>query len=795
MSEVTGSIGSESVRLRGMALEETQRQILMAIRGAGQSKGIFGAVGEEAGVLGGKLGKFSSVIGIVTKAGGVLLDTLKAVTGGLDSLVDQIRAADSGIRQSSTNLRILAANTALSDNAITQATSKIYKFAAEGIGQLEEQFDVYKKLSNIGGVVAGDFDNLRINASALGVNMQEYAQLMQENFMNLRLGGRSARSAMLGVKDIATAMRESGEEYNNQFMRLGIGANDYGKVILENSMLLGGLAQAEAGTNKKFIDRMLATTKSVTQLGDAFGFNREVVMKAANDALQDARNRTIYNNIREAGKEQMLSLMTGLFGGDAQKGMRATIAAYTGRFDEQTAVLAGIAPDLIDKLRNLSREVAGGTSVMEAIQKVDLQPTITRLKNSSYGMSQAALDNSGSFGIAANAVINFTDLFGDLTKVQERLKESTESVIGKNADNLDALGRFQRENIKMAVSMSMANKTLNNFGLSIALGTQVMTTAMSRIAREISVQADPVVNEMVKAMTTANKTATDYVNAFADGAGESIDKMTDEFLNKLKNLGLPIEGLITAYKDSKAQSREAGGGRNNSNGQGGANPPPSQPGAANPQNQQQNTPPRATLGPAANSMLGQIERIQHARENTPVDQRRDEPIKITYSVDKGADSSRQVDEIRRLMDQANLKQGVDYKLDSNYDSQKGKIDVQFLSQDAANKFAAAANKIRVAPTAPSAPAPNPNPAAVVSQSSSPSQSEATASSASVEQSQVNTRVAQDTSQVNTGTANVTALLDQNNKWLEKFERIHADDTTRVINKLETLAQDMRRLTA
>jgi hypothetical protein len=791
MSEVIGSIGSESVRLRGMALEETQRQILMAItKTTGQSKGIFGVATDEAGVLASKFGKVSTVIGIVTKAGGVLADALGAVTGGLDSLVDQIRAADSGIRQSGTNLRILAANTAMSDTAIGKATSKIYKFAAEGIGQLEEQFDVYKKLSNIGGVVAGDFDNLRINASTLGVTMQEYAGLMEENFLNLRLNGTSARNGMMQLRLSAQSMRDSGEEFNDQFMRLGIGANDYGKVILQNSMMFGGLTKAQQTYGATFNDKMLQTTKTVTQLGDAFGFNREVIMKAANEALQDARNRTIFNNIREEGKQQMLSLMTGMFGGDAQKGMRATIAAYTGRFDEQSAVLAGMAPDLMQKMKDLSAAVAKGVPVMDAIKQVDLGPTFARIENQSNDLAQGFLDNAGAPGIAANALLTLQQMFGDMPAVQKRLEDSTNSLTDKQGTNLDALGRFQRENIKMAISMSMANKTLNNFGLSIALGSQVITTAMSRIAREISIQADPLVNGLVNSMNSANKTATDYINKFADGVGQDIDESVESVLNMLESSGLVNKELIKAFKDTTAKSRAAGG---NTSGQTNTSAPVV-PGvnasATTPQttatntNANQRTPARPTLGPAANALLGAIEHVQRHNAN-PDNEKLNGGVKFDYKINKGQEVSKEVDQIKSLMAQANLKEGSDFKLSSQYDGNTGKVGVEFMSTEAAEKYAQVASKIKNPPpattTAPVSVAPSPERSAVVS--TAPNNANTQPADTPVQVSTSASGPSQN--QLNTNGTQV-ATLGTESDILNRLLQNNNENTTRVINKLESM---------
>jgi hypothetical protein len=793
MSEVTGTLGSESIRLRGMALEETQRELLLTLQKIAKidSKsvgGFFGAIGDASkdtsgklGVLGGAVSKFSGVVGVITGAGKVLGSILTDLTGGFEGVSQQIRTSSGAIRDQTNNLRILGSRT-------TGATSAIYKFAAEGIGQLEEQFDVYKRLSNIGGVVAGDFDNLRINASTLGVTMQEYAGLMEENFLNLRLNGTSARNGMRDLRLSAQSMRDSGEAFNDQFMRLGIGANDYGKVILQNSMLFGGLTKAQQTYGSMFNDKMLQTTKTVTQLGDAFGFNREVIMKAANEALQDARNRTIFNNIREEGKQQMLSLMTGMFGGDAQKGMRATIAAYTGRFDEQSAVLAGMAPDLMQKMKALSAAVAKGVPVMDAIKQVDLGPTFARIESQSNDLAQGFLDNAGAPGIAANALLNLQQMFGDMPAVQKRLEDSTNSLTSQQGKNLDALGTFQRENIRIAVSMGEANKVLNTFGLGVALSSQIITSAVGEIAKGIGKLGDDAfLKSNIDAVTRLkelNISATKEIREFSKTSSEGIDKIIDRAVNKFNELTGGTNTQSGNQNQSRNGSQAQGSPQTPNNGNAQQASAQSAP-AAN-----AGAPARQALGPAANALLGAIEGVQRTNSTLPDTEKLRGGVKFDYKINKGQEVSREVDQIKNLMAQANLKEGTDFKLSSQYDGTTGKVGVEFMSTEAADKFAQVASKIKNPPPAPPAPtasAPRPETSAVVQPRA------ATPTTNTAERPVQVSTSAQEASQnqLNNSRTQV-ATLGTDSDMLARLIQNDNENTTRVIDKLESLTQSVMR---
>jgi hypothetical protein len=614
--------------------------------------------------------------------------------------------------------------------------------------------------------------------------MQEYAGLMEENFLNLRLNGTSARNGMRELRLSAQSMRDSGEAFNDQFMRLGIGANDYGKVILQNSMLFGGLTAAQKTYGGEFNNKMLQTTKTVTQLGDAFGFNREVIMKAANEALQDARNRTIFYNIREECKQQMLSLMTGMFGGDAQKGMRATIAAYTGRFDEQSAVLANMAPDLMQKMKDLSAAVAKGVPVMDAIKQVDLGPTFARIENQSNDLAQGFLDNAGAPGIAANALLTLQQMFGDMPAVQKRLEDSTKNLTDTQGKNLDALGAFQRENIRIAVSMGEANKVLNTFGLGVALSSQIITAAVGEIAKGIGKLGDDAfLKSNIDAVTRLkelNISATKEIREFSKTSSEGIDKLIDRAVNKFNEL----TGGTNTQSSNQNQSRA---------------PAPVIPGvnasvttpqsSATNTNATQRTPPRQSLGPAASALLGAIEHVQ--RHNANPDNEKLSSVKSNYKINKGEEVSKRVDEIKSLMTQANLKEGTDFKLDSQYDGNTGKVSVEFMSLDAAEKYARVASKIKNPPATTASPvsvAPNLERSAVVS--TAPNTVDTQTADAPVQVSSSASGSSQN--QLNTTNGTQVAALRTESETLDRLILNNNENATRIIDKLDSLTASIQR---
>jgi hypothetical protein len=295
---------------------------------------------------------------------------------------------------------------------------------------------------------------------------------------------------------------------------------------------------------------------------------------------------------------------------------------------------------------------------MDAIKQVDLGPTFARIENQSNDLAQGFLDNAGAPGIAANALLTLQQMFGDMPAVQKRLEDSTKNLTDTQGKNLDALGAFQRENIRIAVSMGEANKVLNTFGLGVALSSQIITAAVGEIAKGIGKLGDDAfLKSNIDAVTRLkelNISATKEIREFSKTSSEGIDKLIDRAVNKFNEL----TGGTNTQSSNQNQSRA---------------PAPVIPGvnasvttpqsSATNTNATQRTPPRQSLGPAASALLGAIEHVQRHNAN-PDNKPYLGGIKHNIKINKGEEVSKRVDEIKSLMTQANLKEGTDFKLDS-----------------------------------------------------------------------------------------------------------------------------------
>lgn len=544
MSDVTGNIGNESVRLRGMALEDTQYQILKELesltylmdkdnkkQGTGADKAAqeLKKLGGATNVAADQMAKQPGMLGKMGKAISDAKGHLQKFSNVFGTFDRTIRGYDSNIRDSSFAMRQVAVSS-------RGAMGALAKFSSESISQLEEQFDMYKRLSNIGGVTATDFENMRVNAAKLGVNMSEYASIMESNFVNLRLGGKSAGASMKNLSSVVTDLRDSGESFNNQMIGLGFGVSDYGQLVMEQTLAMGGLNKAISDTSKPFSEKILNATKNVTALSDAFGFNRDMVMKSANDALKDARNRVLFNSIQNKGKTEFLNAMTGLLG-DSKKGMDVALSVLTGQYSEEAANLTSWAPDLMDSFKVMSQYLAEAPGDLEgAMKKANFDSVVQRLKKDSVAMGASTRFSTDASNQSVLALLNLVDMYGESGQAVERFKERLRGIDSDQAKQLTQLGTLQQENVKLAITFAKTNKVLNQFGLTAGFAMQLLTKVMGKAAQGGMTAFQDAFKEMggpdfVKEMTSVSD---DVIKNFSDGVVKS-------YTEALKQAGVETE--------------------------------------------------------------------------------------------------------------------------------------------------------------------------------------------------------------------------------------------------------------
>lgn len=539
MSDVTGNIGSESVRLRGMALELTQEQILDQLRALNQKQGAdtsnlnaaaTGLAAMAGGLAGqqGSLNKFGAAIKAVSVAG----DKLGKVLGeGLAITLRTIRGLDSNVGDASWSMRQLAGS---SDNA----AARILRFGADSVSQLQEQFEVYKRLSNVGGAFASDFDNLRVNASRMGITMQEYTGLIEENFINLRMGGKQARNAMRDLQISVDEIKDSDLAYT--FQRAGIDQSRYGKLLLQSSSIYGGLNRAQEKYGSEFTKAMAKSILSSYSLADAFGLSRDKMMEGIKQAREDAMFNNFFESIADPAKEAMYNTFFAMTG-DVEKAKQLTVSKLTGiptTISTEIAAMGG--QTILDAVEKVARS---GTEDERKANFMALQKVYESFAKTYGGSNLARFFAKGGTDFGREAMALLLGNFQKMPKTVEEFDAMMGVASRQQESQLDTLGEVQRKNIEMATAAAIANKSLNRFGLTVAKSSQVLSSVIVAMGRMVSSGIGN--SDVFKTMIADLEKLTDKIG---------VETTTEMAASIAKELGI---NLKEAIKDSSEEYKKA----------------------------------------------------------------------------------------------------------------------------------------------------------------------------------------------------------------------------------------------
>jgi hypothetical protein len=492
MSDVTGNFGGESIRLRGMALEDTQYRIYEKIdqlltvnqriaehhkKGLGDinstlsrtAKSLVG-FGDAADQGADDISKFRNT---VVKGLGTAFNVLGEVISATGRTV---RGMDSNIDDASFAIRAMSQN-------LDRNSQAVARFATDSINQLQDQYRSFKQMSDIGGVLSSQFEDLRSISSNMGVTMDQYAGLMQENFLNLRVGGRTVQKSMVDLGKAVEGIREDEEGLPYLFSRLGINVNEYGKTVLQMTALNRGLNEESVKNTKEFNASIRDAVITTIGLADAFGIERNKMLDAQRKALEDVRFARIFESLEipKEEKDRIFKSFVGLTDGDEKKAIELMVGQFTGLATAGFSAFqqAGLGPMMDEIVKNaglVNKNAMTQEQYQERIGKnlnayADRFGDIAnmlRLYMSNNPMDQAMLT-------ALNMQRRYSTT-GSL--IADAQTGSAEALTNAGKTQIDVLTDLQLENVKMAVIASEANKALNTFGLTLAHSTQLLSGLM-----------------------------------------------------------------------------------------------------------------------------------------------------------------------------------------------------------------------------------------------------------------------------------------------------------------------------
>jgi hypothetical protein len=156
-----------------------------------------------------------------------------------------------------------------------------------GLVKLQEEALVsFQQLSSSGVDLGGSLTQLRMNAFAAGLNLQEYTKILKENSDTLvQMGG----SASLGAKNfngISKAMRDSG--LTQQLLHLGFTAEEANNTILQYAKTTGGISKQALTDQAGLAASSARYGKELDFLARLTGESREALQKKLEEEAMEA---------------------------------------------------------------------------------------------------------------------------------------------------------------------------------------------------------------------------------------------------------------------------------------------------------------------------------------------------------------------------------------------------------------------------------------------------------------------------------------------------------------------------
>lgn len=473
---VTGNLGSENITLRNMATEDTLEEILRVLS---NDKNI---VPKEN----------KSNTGATDKNTQSKKENTEATKRGTSQLGDFISKFGSGAVKIVRNLDTEINNISYSFSSMARgqgAFSKTFEFAATSVAQLQEQFNAYSKMMQVGGVATSDFQTLRQEAAGLGTDLGGLSKLTEQYAYSLKVGSSFARGGLKKLGEAFTSISESSDAIA-QFGRIGVLPQQITEQLMLAAEAQGGFGDVMKkynGDAAAFGKGMLRSTQELNVFASAVGTNSRMMQEEMAKAQQKITNRLLMATLSDAQQKAVMSI-SGLTGSaeEAMQVMRALGGGPTspmaGLFLATQNMTAGIlraGPVFSD----YTSMVANGTDQVEALTKSGLAQFakgLTDLDLKRVSDQVAALEYAGQADQARmlSQQLVWLKALKD-SKPEElsaKLKELRENG-GDASKTLDNFSGLQNEQVKLAKSTAALNTEINRLGLSIASGMMKGTNA------------------------------------------------------------------------------------------------------------------------------------------------------------------------------------------------------------------------------------------------------------------------------------------------------------------------------
>ena len=460
---VTGNLGNENITLRNIATEDTLAELVEVMRSQ------KGGNTKEQKENSQSINVNTAAVKKGTASWGKFFDTLTA------GPIRIIRNLDSEINNASYSFSTLARDNTLFSKTLT--------FAANSVSQMQEQFNSYSKMMQVGGVMAGDFESLRTNAAALGTDLTGLSRLTGEYAQSLKIG---SSSTALGLKKLTEAFKvvTGDTEMLRDFGRLGVLPQQISEQLLLAAEAQGGFGDVMKrynGDAAKFGQGMLKSTRELTIFSTAIGANSQIMQQEAAKASKRASD-AIFKSSLSAGEQMTVQYLQTLTG-SGELALDVMRSIKTGITSQEAGLFLsskGIA-SMGNEIDNFMQMVSKGSDPLEALTKSGL---MAFAKNMSK--EELLQLSTQEFAYRKQGNTQLADMLNNQLSMIRSLRDSDPEQIRAQVDKLkssldpdntgttDMFVTLQDQQVRLAQSTAGLSTEFNRLGLMLA-GTTMTT--------------------------------------------------------------------------------------------------------------------------------------------------------------------------------------------------------------------------------------------------------------------------------------------------------------------------------
>ena len=544
---VTGNLGSENITLRNIATEDTLSDILEVLK----TKSITDSDTPENT----KKKKEN------TKATDQATNAIKK---GSNAFGDFVSKFGQGAIKIVRNLDTEIENISFTFSSMARGSgtmSKTFQYAATSVAQLQEQFNAYSKMMQVGGVAANDFMTLKETATGLGTNLTGLTRITEQYTTSLKVGSSTTAIGLKKLKDAFSAVT-SDTQMLQDFGRLGVLPQQISEQLLLAAEAQGGFGSVMkkyGGDAKLFGQGMLKSTQELNMFATAIGANSQLMQQEAAKASKRASDQIFLNSLNAGEKMtyQYLQAMTGNAETSLQimRSMKRGITSQEAGLFLSTKGITGMG----NEIQNFMDLVSKGSKPLDALTKSGL---MSFAKNMSDEKLQRLSDEEYAQRISGNNqladLMNYqlnlirTLRDADPKEIENQVKKLSSSLDPDKTGTTDLFVSLQNEQVKLAKSTAALNTQINRLGLSIASGMMKSTNASIGFAGRNKDEAKKFINNYLKSYGLDIEVPDNVLDMANDKIEEWILKKLETGVDAVTaSTGAVTAGTFTAAKGDK----------------------------------------------------------------------------------------------------------------------------------------------------------------------------------------------------------------------------------------------------